>query len=226
MELGFKFEVCSECQFNCAHCAHKGLKSIDPYYHLSMEDLESFIKFTEESDYIASLAIHGPGEPLLWRHLTEGLARLRKSNSVKEIVIVSNGLLLPKVMHILDLVDSIRVSLYPESTTMIINHPKIIYNPRSDFYHKQYPASTPCTCLCDGPMIYRDLVFPHCGPPMFDAVRRVSPAQDPLSLGVKLSKNYLPSEKLSGFLHGCAYCWANSNCDQTVERHQISSNQD
>lgn len=223
MEIGVKLEVCSECQYNCANCAHKGLKSIDPYYHLSMEDLESFIRFTEESDYTANLVIHGPGEPLLWKYLTEGLTRLRKSSSVNFIVIISNGLLLPKFTHIFDLVDSIRVSLYPESTTMIINHPKAIYNPRSEFYNKQYPASIPCTCLCDGPMIYRDLVFPHCGPPMFDAVKRANPTQNPLSLGVKLSGHYLPSEKLSGFLHGCAYCWANSNCDHTLEKHRISS---
>lgn len=226
MELGMKLEVCSECQYNCAHCAHKALKLLDPLYHLSMEDLNTFIRCTEESGYSVALAIHGPGEPLLWKHLVEGLTRLRESDAIKTIVIVSNGLLLPKVLHILDLVDSIRVSLYPESTTMIINHPKIIYNPRPDFYIKQYPAPVPCTCLCDGPMIYGNMVFPHCGPPMLDAVRRVNPAQNPLSLGVKLSKNYLPSEKLSGFLQGCAYCWANSNCEQILEKHRISSDHD
>ena len=223
MKLSVTFEVCSACQFDCALCAHHGLKSIDPRYHMSMEQLENFIIATEESDYVADLFMHGPGEPLLWKHLTEGLTRLRASKAIGTITVNSNGLLLPKVTHILELVDHVRISLYPESKMELVQHPKVIYNPHPYFVNKQFPAAIPCTCLCSGPMIYKDLVFPECGPPLFDAVERMGKGKDPLSFGVKLAPHYADRPKISGNFPECAYCWSNSNCGYAVEEHSIKS---
>jgi hypothetical protein len=222
MELGITFEVCSACQFDCALCAHQGLRAIDPRYHMSMEELETFIRFTEESDYVVDLYMHGPGEPLLWKHLTEGLTRLRASKSVKNISVVSNGVVLKKVLHILDLVDSVHISLYGDAKKEI-DHPKVIYNAHPFFLNKLYPAPVPCTCLCSGPMIYKDLIFADCGPPLFDAVKKMPGARDPLSFGVKLGPHYADAPKISGTFAECAYCWANSNCSYEVEAHSTTS---
>lgn len=221
MDLDVKFEVCSECQFNCAYCAHAGLKALDPKYHMTMEQLELFIGATEDSGYRVNIAMHGPGEPLLWKHLTEGLKRLRQSSAVQRIVINTNGIALPNFLHVLDFTDSVRVSLYPDSGSSIIRHPKIVYNPHPVFYHKLFPAPIPCTCLCSGPMIMKDLVFQHCGPPMFDALTRMNDKRDPFSFGVRLAKNYAPVTKISGSFLECAYCWSNSNCDVLIEKHNL-----
>lgn len=227
MNVSVKLEVCSECQYHCTHCAHQGLRAFDPHYHLSMADLESFIRATEESDYIADLYMHGPGEPLIWRHLTEGLARLRASKAINSIVINSNGILLPRVAHILDFVDQIRISTYPTVKINTITHPKIIYNPHPVFIKKQYPAGVPCICLCNGPMLYRDLIFPYCGPPLFDAVLNANGSKNPLSFGKKVGRHYADDLiNKSGTFPECSYCWSNSNCDYVYEAHSTTLSED
>lgn len=220
--IGVILEVCSVCQLNCTHCAHAGLRKNDPNYHLSMEELDSFIDLTEKSGYTVDINIHGPGEPLLWKYLTEGIIRLRQSKSIKDIHINSNGLILPELTHILDLITNISVSLYPNTNTHIIDHPKVVYNSKSFFLNKEYPAETPCVCLCQGPMIYKNRVFPYCGPPLFDAVRRMGGGKDPMSFGVELAEYYAIGAGKSGQLPECAYCWANSNCRYIKEVHSLS----
>lgn len=223
MEVRVLFEVCSACQFDCALCAHSGLKAFDPHYHLSLPEVESFIRATEDSGYTANLGMHGPGEPLLWRHLTEGLALLRTSNAIQKITINSNGLTLPKVAHILDMVDSVRVSLYPGVKMEIIEHEKVVYNPHTFFMAPQYPAPIPCKCICDGPMLYKDLIFPNCGPPLFDALERMGSNISPLSFAKKLAPHYAEGEILTGTFAECAYCWANSGAIFVKEAHRTTN---
>ena len=221
MDVNISFEVCSACQFTCDHCAHEGLMALDRHYNMSMDELETFIRATEESGYQATLHMHGPGEPLLWKHLTEGLTRLRASPAIAGIYINSNGRALPKLLHILDLVDKVKISLYPNSKTEIVDHPKVIYNPHEYFLVKQFPAAVPCTCLCQGPMVYKDLVFTECGPPLFDALIRMNSGRHPLALGRKLARGYADAPKRPGIYEECAYCWANSNCETGVETHVL-----
>jgi len=223
MALGVFLEVCSVCQFNCSLCAHEGLRAVDPRYHMSIAEVEEFVAATEESGYAVNIGIHGAGEPLLWKHLKEGLTKLRASKSVERIVINSNGLLMAKNTYILDLVDSVRISLYPDSKMEIVEHPKVVYNPHPFFVDKQFPAPIPCTCLCSGPMIYKGMVFPDCGPPLFDAIIRMKSGKDPMSFGVKLAPHYADAPQKSGTFAECTHCWANSNCTHLVERHNTGT---
>lgn len=221
MAIRIPLEVCSECQLSCSNCAHEGLRKFDPNYHMSMSQLEYFLDTTERSGYFVNLFLHGPGEPLLWRHLKQGVALMRKSKSVNDIVITTNGIALESALDILDNITRIDVSAYPSIGVKLIEHEKIRYFNKTHFAIKQYPAQIPCTCVCPGPMIYGDVVFPICGPCVFDAVARMNKKLDPLSLAVKLGKNYHDSHEKFGRIAECAYCWANINADVIVEEHRI-----
>jgi hypothetical protein len=220
MNIQVKLEVCSACHCRCTHCAHQGLRAFDPHYQLSLADLETFIQVTEESGYAADIYMHGPGEPLLWRHLAEGLAMLRGSTAISSIIINSNGIALPSIIPLLDLVDQMRISTYPGVKIDTIMHPKIVYNPHPVFIRKFYPAAIPCLCLCNGPMVYKDLLFPWCGPPLFDAVLLANTGRDPLSFATRLAPRYADNlAHKSGTFSECSYCWSNSNCQYTYEAH-------
>lgn len=221
MPIRIPLEVCSECQLDCAHCAHKSMRSYNPNYHLSLDDLETFLDVTEKSGYMVDLFLHGPGEPLLWRNLKQGVSLMRKSKSVNDIVITTNGIALQNATDILDDITRIDVSSYPSVVAKKLEHDKIQYVQKTHFAIKQYPAKIPCTCICPGPMIYGNQVFPTCGPCVFDALNVMGNNKNPLSLAEKITKNYYNSEEMFGKLAECAYCWANSNADVIVEEHRL-----
>lgn len=119
----FKIEVCSDCQYDCLDCAHGELRRQTRHYHLSLNQIESFIRFTEESGYyIERLSIHGSGEPLLWKSLNEGLHLFKASNNINRIEIVSNGKALNRI-HVgtWHCVDRISVSLYDDEQKSMLD---------------------------------------------------------------------------------------------------------
>lgn len=221
MPIRVPLEVCSECQLDCAHCAHKGMRAYNPNYHLSMKDLESFLNITEKSNYTVDLFLHGPGEPLLWRHIKEGIALMRKSKAVNDIVITTNGIALQNAIDVMDDITRIDVSYYPSVAVKELKHSKVNYVIKTHFANKQFPARIPCNCICPGPMIYGNMVFPVCGPCVFDAVKRIDKDKDPLTLAVKLSENYFNSEEMFGKIPECEYCWANLNSEVIAEEHRL-----
>lgn len=67
-------------------------------YHLPLDELAEFLRVTEESGYfIERLDLTGPGEPLLWKHLREGLKLIRSSKAIGSINVVTNGLELSRL---------------------------------------------------------------------------------------------------------------------------------
>ena len=84
--------ACVPCQYDCVDCAHDGMRNKFSGYHLNLDDLREFIRCTEESRYLVKLLdLTGPGEPLLWRNLKEGLRLLHKSPAIRKVRIVTNG---------------------------------------------------------------------------------------------------------------------------------------
>ena len=148
---------------------------------------------------------------------------VHSSRSVREITINCNGLVLPKVTHILELVDHVRISLYRKSKMKLVEHPKVIYNPHPYFPNNEFPAPTPCICLCNGPISFKGLVFTDCGPPLFDAVKRMANGKALMSFGVEMAAHYADRPKRSGHFAECAYCWSNSNCSNSVEAHSTKN---
>ncbi|MBI3556006.1 MAG: radical SAM protein [Deltaproteobacteria bacterium] len=231
-----QFEVCSPCQLDCKFCATGEMRVHDSHYQLSLEQLDRFLYHTEQSGYfIEKIWMHGPGEPLLWRHLNEGLRRLRASAAIGKIEIITNGTYLKRIEETAwDCIDIIDVNIYEDRTKIpLLERLQAFFGaekirPRAAETFKRVrdenfqPATIPGKCRCSGPMLYGDKVFLFCGPPVFGAALRAT--KDLLadrSLWVEVGPNYLEGydEKIAGTLDLCRFCWANENMDEVLEPH-------
>lgn len=223
----FKFEVASPCQNDCELCAHADLMRHIKGYQLSLENLEKFIFYTERSNYfIRSLAIHGPGDPFLWKHLNEGLKRLKRSKSIGWVTMVTNGLLLDRITDdAMACLDRLFVSVYANYNRegllkdFAAKHGEKVklFDGTYFWEHTRDPKATapiPGGCNCAGPMLYDDKIFLHCGPPVFGAAK--AKGVDVMSLPnlwVPLGPNYMATYRanLAGRMDICRHCWANTN---------------
>jgi hypothetical protein len=148
---------------------------------LPLDHLQEFIHFTETSGYlIEKLHLTGPGEPLLWKHLKEGLRLLRASPAIKEIYVISNGLSIHKIDNeTWNNLDHVDISLYPAfnkwerlNSALAVHKDKINVRHTGRFYaapQKGEIAPIPCGCNCTGPMFFDRKVFFFCGPTVFGA---------------------------------------------------------
>ena len=222
-----KLEVASPCQNDCELCAHADLMRHIKGYQLSMEKLDRFLYYTERSNYfIRSLSIHGPGDPFLWKHLNEGLLRLKRSRSIGWVTMVTNGLLLDRITdEAMACLDRLFISVYSNYNRHEVfdrfcaKHGARVGLWDGTFFweHTASPGQTaPATggCTCVGPMLYDDRIFPYCGPPVFGAAK--AKGVDPLTvqnLSVPLGPDYMAgyNARLVGRMDICRYCWAYPN---------------
>lgn len=85
--------VTADCQRNCPGCVTDQARKKFSEYDLSLDDLENFIKVSEDSNYrYDQLTLNGFGEPLLWSNLEEGVKMLARSKSIGCIMEV-NGVM-------------------------------------------------------------------------------------------------------------------------------------
>jgi hypothetical protein len=86
--------------------------SVDPRYEMSLDEVRNFINISEKSNYRLNLIICG-GEPLLWRHLEEGIELLNQSSITNRILIFSNVMNISRVnQNVIDGITELRVSQY------------------------------------------------------------------------------------------------------------------
>jgi organic radical activating enzyme len=234
-----KFEVCSTCQNECRYCAHGEMRRVFKNYQLSIEQLENFLNHTIASNYyIENVRIHGPGEPLLWKHINEALVLLKDSGVVGTIFIATNGLQLHKLKEdTWNYIDEMRVSVYPnfdkhEQLNQIMKTfpQKIILNDSNTFSildeaDKLEGAPIPCRCSCEGPMFIDDFIFLYCGPPVFGAVEILKrDIFQCVEIYEKVGKNYLEHFDVNkiGAFNYCRHCWANSNFKKIKLENSVS----
>jgi hypothetical protein len=179
--------VCTPCQYDCVSCAHQGMRYQFPNHHLSLGELRAFLATTESSGYfIERLQISGPGEPLLWKHLSEGLELLGRSPAIGFIEVLSNGVGINRLdERAWQNIDLLRVSLYPEAAHIepLLARAKVRYGEariivKGTRSFRAAPAAAapraiPCECTCTGPMYFDGRVLLFCGPPVFDAAAAV-----------------------------------------------------
>ncbi|HRQ81265.1 MAG TPA: hypothetical protein PKZ97_09105 [Azospirillaceae bacterium] len=222
-----KLEVRSQCQYDCEMCAHGEQRKMLKKYELSLEDLQRFLDATRESGYyVDNMRIHGPGEPLLWRHFNEGVQMLKASGVVGTIFVATNGLLLRKISEeAWACIDEMRVSVYAafdrhdELEEVYARHrDKIHISEAGEFralpQDPTHEAPIPCACWCDGPMLLGDRLFLYCGPPVFAAAKAFGrDAMEDPELSVPVAPGYLDAtdERKFGNMEYCKRCWANGN---------------
>jgi len=173
--------VCNPCHYDCLSCSHEALRYRYPKYQLSIDRVREFVHFTESSKYlIRKLHITGPGEPLLWRYLNEGIKILSHSPAIEKIHIITNGLSLDRIdEETWNNIDKVSISIYPSfdkwdqlhaAQTM---HKERVRVRKTNVFRTAPPkgksAPIPCDCDCTGPMYFDGKVFFYCGPPVFGA---------------------------------------------------------
>lgn len=214
--------VCSSCDNTCPSCAHASMRKNINGYNLQLDTLERFIAVTEKSNYnISTVVIDGDGEPLLWKYLNEGISILRKSKSIGNIVITTNGNKLSKLSsESWESLNTLEVSLYPnfKNRNLLdlyrIKYPLKIEVNTIDFFQEPkhlYPLRIPCECVCSGPMLYGDRIYKYCGPNIYDSIRYSNLDIEEVTMSIK--ENYLEEIDFSniGNLEHCKYCIANNN---------------
>lgn len=139
------FHVTSTCNLACSECIMQWQMNNNFAYHMSIEEVKDFIKYTKLSNYsFKRLTISG-GEPFLWKNLEEGLALLKDSGITEEITVFTNAVFYKKLTpKIIKNINTIRVSYYDHLPGGIDNaqsieqlkliHPNVIVVPRDKFY--------------------------------------------------------------------------------------------
>lgn len=237
------------CQYDCLSCSHGAMRYKFVGYQLGLEQLREFIYFTEQSSYrIKKLHITGPGEPLLWKHLREGLKLLAASHAIESIHLISNGLNLGRIdQETWDHLDCIQLSIYPafnkwdELNAALRGHRKKIKLIHIDHFRsnpaKGEVAPVPCACACTGPMFFDRKIFFYCGPTVFGAAesKGVDVYNYPEMYG-EIGVNYMErskslreispfgnievdTEKKVGCHELCRYCFANLNFRLAHHQH-------
>lgn len=176
--------VCTPCQYDCVSCAHQAMRYEHANYQLSIGELREFLSITVASGYfVERLDLTGPGEPLIWKHLKEGLALIRQSPAIGRVEIQTNGLGIDRLdAASWACIDALRVSFYPEAAhlepklvqAIRVHGRKVIVNRMGKFRALPERGATspiPCVCGCSGPMYFDKKVLLTCGPPVFDAAR-------------------------------------------------------
>ena len=163
--------VASACQLSCQECIMMHLMKKDAAYQMSLEEIDQLLYYSEKSNYQFHYRLTG-GEPFLWKHLLEGVRRLKASPSCLSISIISNAIHTePVTEELMEMVDCLRISkyLYNEkkaeyleqkfpSRVLVVDRQEFVKNPTD-----KVPNSIPVHCSNPELMFYNNKVYacPH-----------------------------------------------------------------
>ena len=115
--------VCLACQRKCPQCSQKGLMKWKPKYQMSLDEIKLFVDYTKQSncDQFKSIIVSG-GEPLLWRHLEEGVQIIQKSCLARDVNIFSNGMNVRVItQRLINNINVLRVSRYSDNKFVLFD---------------------------------------------------------------------------------------------------------
>ena len=223
-------DICSSCQLTCELCACQGMRDFDPRYNATLEDMEILInrlKFLNTK--VDILHIHGPGEPLLWKPFNQAIKMFVESGLFGKIELVTNGVAFKVIDEDVWSHLSVFLSRYPgvvideEITNKYRDRITILLR---DIVYKMdnYPHVVMNNCSCYGPCYYKRKMFPHCGPPLFDAAKRAG--VDPFLFAIDIEKwdpevvydkVLNPKVTYDRSLIPCGWCWSNGTFSASTE---------
>lgn len=224
--------VTSRCNLHCEQCVMGNFMRENLGYDMSMQELDDFLLVTKESGYRFDLIICG-GEPLLWKHLQEGLAAIHQSEVANKILIFSNAINIKNVTDdVMKYVNQLRISRYEsndENTQELIRrYPgQIRVVERREFWHlptQPIEGTLPQDCLTPERLYMKGKVFacPHSA--------SVNGGKDELYGGQKL---YVPLQKdylnqmdkiLEAQTNLCAMCISNTKVREHITRFKKNDN--
>lgn len=211
--------TCNACQNTCEHCAHQGIRDDDPGYHMPLEQLAELLDhFARRGIRAGLLSFCGPGEPLLWRHFNEGVRMAARSGVADRVEITTNAKALDRIEEdVWPLLNPVYVSQY-EDMPRLPKRPNIVVRDKTEFAaldEARLPVNMVRPCACPGATFYKGRVYPHCGPVVFDALRRsgrtVADCSVPLA-------DYDPAA-VPVLSLPCRWCWGNPDAPKDLVRH-------
>jgi hypothetical protein len=214
------------CQNRCRSCAHQGIRDSDPEYSARMYEIEALLRRLEQLDaYVQNVSLCGPGEPLLHPQFN-GMAKLIwASGRAKRLETTTNGKLLSRI-DCWDALTEVFISDYgqPLDLNVLAQHAnKVTRMGRGTFWcvdENALPANGQGACGCPGALYYKGLVYPHCGPVVFDAFRRTGKSHHRFGVPIQeWDPDALP--KLPDL--PCRWCWGNPNTQKTTHPHSQRS---
>ncbi|SEH04575.1 radical SAM protein [Candidatus Venteria ishoeyi] len=174
MQNGIEIMVTSACNLNCISCSHAGFRSIYQDFSLSLEELETFLYYTQKSNHKFRWINICGGEPTIWEHLNEGIELIHKKLGSIHINLISNGLKLNAIRdEVLQYLSKIYITDYPGinidhhvqllqsrakkiNTLEIVRH---IMNWCDSLPSQAYRHTLPANCNCNFPVFIKDKVF-------------------------------------------------------------------
>jgi len=217
--------ACNACQLGCEHCAHFGMRASDPTYQMPVEGIGVLLRRLQKVNcQVGTFMFNGPGEPLLWKHFNEAVHMMYRSGVCNQIRVSTNGIRLDAIdADTWPLLEKVYISTYGQQLDedIISRYEKSIeYSAGENFWaldESKLPAKSVSGCMCQGPMYYKRTIFPHCGPPMFEASGHIG-VVNPIYYGERIEvwPNDSPKPTLP-----CLWCWANGATHKTNTDNRV-----
>lgn len=188
--------VTSKCNLSCEECVMGKFMRENRQYEMQLSELDTFLSVTKASNYVFDMIICG-GEPLLWKHLAEGVEMVYQSGTANKILIFSNAINIKNITdRVMEQITQLRISKYDcnqvNTDELLRRYPeKIRVVERREFVKlpREPMAGTipelPADCLTPEHLFMKGKIFacPH--------VASVNDGKDTLPDGTKL---YTPCE--------------------------------
>jgi hypothetical protein len=124
-------------------------------YQCSIEDIDKFIKYSQDAGYFWNDIVYTGGEPFLWKHWEEATNKLRESGVVGTIKAYTNGLWMKdrnEIHRRAEMFDQIILSKYPFNKEQVqISSGLVTPLGRDEFVihaKHSFPDSIPAICGC------------------------------------------------------------------------------
>jgi len=151
--------VLSKCNLSCPFCNAKYGRERNKDYEMGLDELQMFIKSSQDRNlHYSSISITG-GEVTLWKYLEEGVKMLFDSKITNKITLSTNGNNPERVIDISNMLDHWVVSKTQATADQIAKYDnfksKIVFNTTK---HRKFPIKPivnklPANCCCKQDLI-------------------------------------------------------------------------
>jgi hypothetical protein len=181
------------CQQRCRGCMAAPLIDHNPKYNLTLAQLATFLRAAQQSGHhFEKLLLNGPGEPLLWPALFEGLDLMHKSGVADRIVLTTNGLATERLQRL--------------PAWVVVDQGSSWLKQPYEILPEGARGAVPCRCRCGGPSLYGDRIYPLCCPGGI-----ALPGAPWVPVTPDFLASCLPNGQHERSTPACAGCWANGN---------------
>lgn len=217
------------CDGGCSWCGVKDWMRQNKGYQCPIEDIEKFIKYSQDAGYFWKDIVYTGGEPFLWDYIKDATIMLRESGVVGTIKTYTNGLWIDNKKELIEIrkyFDDIIVSKYP------FNHAECDIArgicsvlDRQDFVEHadhNFPDAIPAICGCRAYGLFNGTISLCTSMPFLAAIYGWDYTKLP---GVtKLQPNFLDHIDDSNVVNReiCTWCFGNKRISKQLKKIKVN----